>query len=85
MDQVLTNSFSPGKNLPVYQSGAGPISVKVIDPTNVYDGEYFLKSFINESSTLSWKMWRVGSGSANFNDTVYSHASWCTFPGRQEW
>ena len=64
--------------LPTYTNGHGPVDVKVVDPTNVTNGNYFLQIYDedadNDYSNSKWKMWREGAGSMDLNDTVFSDA-----------
>ncbi|MGB0914846.1 MAG: T9SS C-terminal target domain-containing protein, partial [Crocinitomicaceae bacterium] len=63
---------------PVYQNGAGPINVKVIDPLNVVDG-YFecifrddVPSQTNGADTSDWIIMHYDSEGGNFIDSVTS-------------
>lgn len=72
LQELLDNSTSPTMNQPTYQSGAGPINVKVIDPTQVVDGLFKLQMFENEDGDLEWKLWREGGSPSDLDDTIYS-------------
>ncbi|MEQ8324920.1 MAG: T9SS C-terminal target domain-containing protein, partial [Vicingaceae bacterium] len=69
----LLETNDAGSVFPTYQAGRGPVGVKVIDPTNVYDGDYVMQVY-EEDGEFQWKVWREGAGSAELNDTVFSEA-----------
>jgi hypothetical protein len=70
---IVYNNFM---DYPVYNAGAGPIDVKVVDPLNVKEGTYFLQ-FLDTTTAASGvnplddAYWRVIKGS----DTIYSETS----------
>ena len=70
--QRLLDASSATEVFPTYRRGRGPLGVKVVDPRNVVDGQFTLKVYTDENGDNKWKAWRVGSGSAELNDTVYS-------------
>tara|TARA_B100001109_G_scaffold255778_1_gene260781 strand:- start:1656 stop:5906 length:4251 start_codon:yes stop_codon:yes gene_type:complete len=56
-----------------YKLGAGPLTVKVVDPLNVVDGKFYFKMLDEKrngnvvvTDTANWMIWREGG------DTVYS-------------
>lgn len=53
VDQILANNKVAQ---PTYQSGAGPVDVKVIDPLNLVAGNYTLK-FGSDSSSIDEDIW----------------------------
>lgn len=67
---------SGGVDHPVYQSGAGPVDVKVIDPLNLQGGDYTL-GFTSDADEFEENLWWLArqftdeSGSV-VNDTVWS-------------
>ena len=76
MDQVITT----GKvDNPVYDYGAGPINVKVIDPQNVAKGYFEIKfrdytpvTSYNSADTASWIIYRFESKNGALIDSVRS-------------
>ena len=71
LEDLIANSKTPGMNQPTYRRGAGPIKVKVIDPTNVQGGSFTLRMYLNSDSVMAWKAWHKSATSGNV-DTVYS-------------
>ncbi len=71
--QIVSSNFM---DYPVYNAGAGPIDVKVVDPLNVKEGTYFLQ-FLDTTTAASGvnplddAYWRVIKGS----DTILSERS----------
>jgi hypothetical protein len=60
---------------PVYQSGAGPIDVKVVDPLNVKDGNYTIgfDNDVDEVDEAGWWMEReYTEGGSVSRDTIFS-------------
>ncbi len=72
LETLLENSFTPGANQPTYIGGNGPVTIKVVDPTSVVDGNFTMQFYKNTDDEYEWKAWRVGEGPAELNDTVYS-------------
>lgn len=56
---------------PTYQSGAGPIDVKVVDPLNLKGGQYTL-GFGRDSSTIDNDLYWIVRLSEGVSDTVWS-------------
>src|SRR5690606_10692069 len=60
-----------------YRPGSGPITVKVVDPLNVVDGQFYFKILDDNvggnpvvTDTAEWMIWREG-----YPDTVYSNTT----------
>jgi len=71
--QIVYNGFM---NYPIYNAGAGPIEVKVVDPLNVKKGTYYLQFLDTTAAALGVNplddaYWRLING----NDTVISERS----------
>ncbi len=69
-DILATNSVDH----PTYQSGAGPVDIKVIDPLNVEGGDYTL-IFENDSSEVDETTWKLVQNVGGVTDTVFSDAA----------
>lgn len=66
--QIVSSNFV---DYPVYDAGAGPIDVKVIDPLNVKKGTYYLQltdSTLSGGTSLNDAYWRLING----NEIIYS-------------
>lgn len=68
--QIVSSNFM---DYPVYNVGAGPINVKVVDPLNVKKGTYYVQLLDSTTAavgvnSLDDAYWRVINGS----DTIYS-------------
>jgi hypothetical protein len=68
---ILTYNFV---DHPTYQSGAGPIDLKVVDPLNVKGGNYTLV-FENDSSEVNETTWFIVKESDGALDTVFSYGA----------
>ncbi len=64
----IIESPTSSVDFPVYQQGAGPVEIKVIDPLNIPAGQLHIEFLdTNNLGEAHWKMWLEGS-----TDTVYS-------------
>jgi len=75
LNSVLNTGFVQN---PVYDYGAGPINIKVVDPLNLASGYYECKfrdygvSVSNGTDTASWTIYRYQSKGGQFLDSVNS-------------
>ena len=72
VNQILANG---SVKHPVYQAGAGPVDVKVIDPLNLKGGDYTL-GFGNDSISINKDIWWLErayeEGGVTLRDTVWA-------------
>ena len=59
---------------PTYQSGSGPIDIKVVDPLNLKGGEYTL-GFVTDSSDINETTWWLEKFADGERDTTWSYGS----------
>jgi len=75
LNAVLSTGFVEN---PVYEYGAGPIDIKVVDPLNLAGGYYeckfrdYTESSWNSADTASWTIYRYQSKGGAFLDSVTS-------------
>jgi hypothetical protein len=78
LNNILTSGFMEE---PVYDYGAGPINVKVVDPLNLAGGYYECKfrdyatSSSNGADTASWVIYRYASKGGDLLDSVSSETT----------
>jgi len=68
--QEVAESFKV--DMPVYENGAGPVRVKVVDPLSVPAGDFKIV-FSDDDANATWYIVRLPGGSAA--DTIYSDLS----------
>jgi len=74
-DETVNTILSTGKDdSPTYQSGSGPVEVKVVDPLNLQGGNYRL-GFDNSESDLDDSRWWLERTFEGAIDTVWSDTS----------
>lgn len=77
VSNILASSTGRVVN-PQYENGRGPVSIKVVDPLNIPEGEFQFQLYDTVSSTAItanavWTLVKLPGGGAN--DTIYSEKS----------